>query len=104
LNINGEIITITPEDVEIVSTEIKGWVVESEGGVTVAIDTELTNELINEGIAREFVNRIQNMRKDAGFDVTDRIRIFFDGSKKLVDAVNSFKNYISNETLAENLK
>jgi isoleucyl-tRNA synthetase len=103
LNINGEIITITPEDVEIVSTEIKGWVVESEGGVTVAIDTELTNELINEGIAREFVNRIQNMRKDAGFDVTDRIRIFFDGSKKLVDAVNSFKNYISNETLAENL-
>ncbi|RPI70656.1 MAG: isoleucine--tRNA ligase, partial [Ignavibacteriales bacterium] len=101
LDIEGEKIKVTPEDVEIISTEIKGWVVESEGGVTVAIDTELNEQLLEEGIAREFVNRIQNMRKDAGFDVTDRIMIFFYGSEKLVNAVNSFKNYISNETLAE---
>ncbi|HEX9739197.1 MAG TPA: class I tRNA ligase family protein, partial [Ignavibacteriaceae bacterium] len=103
LNIDGEKLAVTPDDVEIISTEIKGWVVESAGGVTVAIDTELTSELIEEGIAREFVNRIQNMRKDAGFDVTDRIKIFFNGSEKLVNAVISFKNYVSTETLAENV-
>jgi isoleucyl-tRNA synthetase len=103
LNIDGETIIVTSEDVEIISSEIKGWVVESEGGVTVAIDTELTTELIEEGLAREFVNRIQNMRKDAGFDVTDRIKIFFDGSEKLVDAVISFNKYVSNETLAESI-
>jgi isoleucyl-tRNA synthetase len=103
LNIDGEKLAVTPEDVEIVSSEIKGWVVENEEGVTVAIDTELSDELIAEGLAREFVNRIQNMRKDAGFEVTDRIKIVFNGSKKLVDAIGSFSNYVSNETLAENL-
>lgn len=103
LNVDGEKISIVPEDVEIISSEIKGWVVESEEGVTVAIDTELSDELIAEGLAREFVNRIQNMRKDAGFDVTDRIKIVFNGSKKLIDAVNSFSKYVSNETLAEDL-
>lgn len=101
IEIEGERLSVTPGDVEIINTEIKGWVVESEGGVTVAVDTELNDELLEEGIAREFVNRIQNMRKDAGFDVTDRIKIFFNGSEKLVNAVNSFKSYISNETLAE---
>jgi isoleucyl-tRNA synthetase len=103
LNVDGEELSVTPEDVEVVSSEIKGWVVESEEGVTVAIDTELSDELISEGLAREFVNRIQNMRKDAGFDVTDRIKIVFNGSKKLIDAINSFSNYVSNETLAEKL-
>jgi isoleucyl-tRNA synthetase len=68
---------VSSEDVEIVSSEIKDTVVESQNGVTVAVDTELTKELIDEGLAREFVNRIQNMRKDAGFEVTDRIKIFF---------------------------
>ncbi|MEJ2615352.1 MAG: isoleucine--tRNA ligase [Ignavibacteriaceae bacterium] len=103
ININEEEIKISKEDVEIISSEITGWVVESEEDVTVAIDTELTKELIAEGLAREFVNRIQNMRKDAGFEVTDRIKIKFTGSKELIDAVNSFRGYISNETLAENL-
>ena len=103
LNIENEKILVSSEDVEIVSSEIKDTVVESENGVTVAVDTELTKELIDEGLAREFVNRIQNMRKDAGFEVTDRIKIFFNGSEKLVGAVNSFKNYVSTETLAESL-
>ncbi len=103
VNINGEEINISKDDVEIVSSEITGWVVESEEDVTVAIDTELTNELIAEGLAREFVNRVQNMRKDAGFDVTDRIKVKFTGSKELINAVNSFHDYISNETLAEKL-
>jgi len=103
LNIENGKILVSSKDVEIVSSEIKDTVVESENGVTVAVDTELTQELIDEGLAREFVNRIQNMRKDAGFEVTDRIKIFFNGSEKLVDAVNSFKNYVSTETLAESL-
>jgi isoleucyl-tRNA synthetase len=103
LNINKEEIEILPEDVEIISSEIKGWVVENQVGVTVALDTELNEQLINEGLAREFVNRVQNMRKDAGFEVTDRIQISFSGDEKLVKAINSFKNYISNETLAEKI-
>ncbi len=101
IEIQNEKIEIVKDDVEIISSEISGWVVETEEGVTVAIDTELNDELVAEGIAREFVNRIQNMRKDSGFEVTDRINIKFNGSDKLVDAVSSFENYISNETLAD---
>ncbi|HSD63972.1 MAG TPA: isoleucine--tRNA ligase [Ignavibacteriaceae bacterium] len=99
----GETVSVSRQDVEIVSTEIKGWLVESEEGITVAIDTELDNKLIAEGLAREFVNRIQNMRKDSGFDVMDKIKIEFNGSNKLTDAVKTFKDYVSNETLAEEL-
>ena len=103
IQVSGEQITITQADVEIVNSEIKGWVVESEEGVTVAIDSELNDELIAEGLAREFVNRVQNMRKDSGFEVTDKIEVKFNGSEKIIEAINSFKNYISNETLAENI-
>jgi len=101
--VDDEDIEICREDVEIISSEITGWLVETEEGVTVALDTELSEELIAEGLAREFVNRIQNMRKDSGFDVTDRIKIKFYGSEKLVKAVKLFNGYISNETLAEEL-
>ncbi|MGQ9799037.1 MAG: isoleucine--tRNA ligase [Ignavibacterium sp.] len=100
---DGENLTITFDDVEIMSHQIEGWVVESEEGVTVAIDTELNQNLIEEGLAREFVNRVQNMRKDAGFDVTDKINISFTGSPEIVKAVENFSEYISNETLAEKL-
>jgi len=103
IQVSGEQITITQADVEIVNSEIKGWVVESEEGVTVAIDSELNDQLIAEGLAREFVNRVQNMRKDSGFEVTDKIEVKFNGSEKIIEAINSFKNYISNETLAENI-
>ncbi len=103
IRIDGEELTISAADVEILSSEIEGWLVESEDGVTVAMDTELTEELINEGLAREFINRIQNMRKDAGFEVVDRIKVKFIGSEKLITAINSFHNYIASETLAENI-
>ncbi|MCL6494118.1 MAG: isoleucine--tRNA ligase [Ignavibacterium sp.] len=103
VEVDGENLTITRDDVEIMSHQIEGWVVESEEGVTVAIDTELNQSLIEEGLAREFVNRVQNMRKDAGFDVTDKINISFSGSPELVKAINNFSDYISNETLAEKL-
>jgi isoleucyl-tRNA synthetase len=103
LNVEGEDLTVTKDDVEIISSEITGWVVEAEAGITVAIDTELNENLLEEGLAREFVNRIQNMRKDAGFDVTDKIIINFTGSEKFVNAINNFNQYISTETLAEKL-
>jgi len=102
--IDGEKFEITKEDVTIYSENIKGWVVESDGVITVALDTELTEELINEGFAREFINRVQNMRKEANFEVTDRIRIFFKSeSEKLKKAVFAFSDYIKNETLAVEL-
>jgi len=103
LNINGETVSLTREDVEIISSEIKGWLVESEEGVIVAVDVELNDELVAEGIARDFVNRIQNLRKDSGFDVTDRITIKFNGSEKIVESILSFNNYIATETLADSI-
>ncbi|MBZ0199034.1 MAG: isoleucine--tRNA ligase [Ignavibacteriaceae bacterium] len=96
-------VEITANDVEIIGTEITGWVVETEEGVTVAIDAELDDDLLKEGLAREFVNRVQNMRKDAGFEVTNRITIKLNGSSNLVEAVLTFNEYISNETLADKI-
>ena len=103
LNVDGGEISVTKEDVEIISSEITGWVVEKEEDIITAVDTELDDDLIAEGLAREFVNRVQNMRKDAGFEVTDRIEIKFSGNAKIVDAVKQFQSYISSETLSENL-
>lgn len=96
-------LTIGLEEVEIISSNIEGWLVETDNGVTVAIDTELSEELIAEGYAREFVNRIQNMRKDNGLDIIDRIKIFFKADKTLVDYISKFNDYISNETLADGI-
>src|SRR5262245_34557117 len=88
MEVNGTPVTIQREDVSIAAQSIEGWLVESEQGLTVALDTTLTPELVHEGMAREFVNRVQNMRKDAGLSVTDRIRIYFESSGRLADAVN----------------
>jgi isoleucyl-tRNA synthetase len=104
VDINGENLSIISEDVDILSEQISGWIVESENGVTVAVDTELTPELVSEGVAREFVNRVQNMRKDAGYQVTDKILIAFSGNSDIIVAINSFANYISIETLAEKIE
>ena len=103
LLVDGEKVKITSEDVEIISHEIEGWLVETEEGVTVAVDTELNEDLIAEGYAREFVNRVQNMRKDAGFDVIDRIKVFISGDEKLITFVNQFNDYIANEVLADQI-
>ena len=104
IQIDGESVDIEFEDVEILSEQIAGWIVESENGLTVAVDTQLTKELISEGLAREFVNRIQNMRKDAGFQVTDKISVAFSGNSDFVDAIDNFKKYIAVETLAEKIE
>ncbi|RCK75217.1 MAG: Isoleucyl-tRNA synthetase [Ignavibacteriae bacterium] len=104
ISINGNEFKINKDDVEIVHEDIKGWLVESDNEIIVALDTELTQELIDEGYAREFVNRVQNMRRDFGFDVTDRIKIFYDCSEKLHLAIGNTRKYISTETLAESIE
>jgi isoleucyl-tRNA synthetase len=101
--VNNEHLKILFDDVEILSSEIEGWAVESDKGITVALDKELTEELIFEGLAREFVNRVQNIRKDSGLDVTDRINIYYDADEKVRLAVEKFRDYISNETLANDI-
>ncbi|MCW8806045.1 MAG: isoleucine--tRNA ligase [Ignavibacteriaceae bacterium] len=104
IGVNGDSFEISKDDVEILSEQISGWIVESENGVTVAVDTEISAQLLSEGMAREFVNRVQNMRKDAGFQVTDKINIEFLGNSDFVLAISSFANYISGETLADKIK
>jgi len=99
---NG-IIKLGSEGLEITRTGLEGWSVETENGLSVALDTEMSSELIQEGLAREFVNRIQNMRKEADFDVVDRITIGFEGTQELEEAVESMKDYIKSETLAEDI-
>src|SRR5207248_893798 len=99
IGVNGSGITVTREDVTIAAQSIEGWLVESAEGLTVALDTSLTPELINEGVAREFVNRVQNMRKDAGLSVTDRIRILFESSDRIAEAVLRMSDHIQSETL-----
>ncbi len=98
--LDGDLVAVIKEDVEILHEDIRGWQVESDDELTVALDTELTEELIDEGMAREFVNRIQNMRKDAGFEVTDRIRIHYRAGGRLERAILATKEYVRNETLA----
>ena len=101
--IEGNSISIVLEDVEIIAEEIKGWMVESDGKITVALDTEITPELRIEGFAREFVSRVQNLRKDSGFEVTDRISIAFSCGDQLADALLQSAEYITNETLSVEL-
>lgn len=99
----SEPITLTSNELEVVSEDIPGWAVASDGKYTVALDLSLTEDLKQEGIARELVNRIQNLRKDKGFDVTDKIEIQLVKNEAWDEAVESFSQYIQQETLAQNL-
>ena len=103
LVISGNSIILTSDDVEISSQDIPGWLVANANGITVALDITLTEELIKEGIARELVNRIQNLRKDSGFEVTDKIKVHLLPSDGLEKAVTANENYIKSETLTETL-
>ncbi|HVP06480.1 MAG TPA: isoleucine--tRNA ligase [Candidatus Acidoferrum sp.] len=101
---DGETITLTTEEVDVHKHEREGYAVEADGGVTVALVTELTPELIDEGFAREMVNKIQNMRKSSGFEVTDRITIRVATSERLQAAVTRYNEFIRKETLADSLE
>ena len=102
--IDGTIIALDLADFEINAQDIPGWLVASEGGITVALDITLSDELKSEGIAREVVNRIQNMRKDTGFEVTDRIVVEIDTTETVEKAVKQFEAYICNEVLANTIE
>jgi isoleucyl-tRNA synthetase len=103
ITVDGGSISLTLEDVEITSKDIPGWAVASEGGITVALDLTLTEALEEEGLARELINRIQNLRKDKGFEVTDHIRITILEDGVINNAVTNNLKYICAETLAESL-
>jgi len=104
LSINGDTYDLTLEDFEITAEDIPGWQVASDGAVTVALDVTLTPELEAEGMARDIVNRIQNIRKDSDFEVTDRINLQIEQHEAVVPAVEQFGDYIKSETLANTLE
>jgi len=100
----GESFTITPEDVEISTEDIPGWLVGGEGKYTVALDISISEALLQEGLAREIVNKIQNLRKTTGLEITDRINIIVKNHPAITEAVENNKTYICAETLGDSLK
>ncbi|MCA0382331.1 MAG: isoleucine--tRNA ligase [Bacteroidetes bacterium] len=103
LDINGQAISILVNEVDISADDIPGWSVASKGSLTVALDITLTDELKQEGDARELVNRIQNIRKESNFELTDRIDVQYAGPENIVDSFDKFKSYICAEILADSL-
>ncbi|MFW6289885.1 MAG: DUF5915 domain-containing protein, partial [Mariniphaga sp.] len=104
VELGSQNIALTREDVEIVTEDIPGWIVATEGQMTIALDIEVTEELRQEGLAREFINKIQNLRKDSGFEVTDRIAVKIEKHSEINDAVYHHKSYICAQTLAVDLQ
>jgi isoleucyl-tRNA synthetase len=103
LTIDGEPLELNLSDVEIVAEDIPGWSVATKGSLTVALDIRMTPELQREGEAREFVNRIQNIRKDSGYELTDRVNVVVAENNALRASINEYKNYICAEILADNI-
>ena len=103
LTLENQPVTIEAQDVEIISEDIPGWLVSNEGNLTVALEVELTDELRNEGMARELINRIQNIRKDSGLEITDHINVVISPDATIEVAVNQFADYIKTQVLADTL-
>ena len=104
LEVGGEQVTVTPADFEITSEDMPGWLVASEGKLTVALDITHADERRREGVARELINRIQNIRKDSGFEVTDKIRVEIEAKELVAGAIEHFADYIASQTLAVEVK
>ncbi len=103
INVDGQQLTVEAADVEIISEDIPGWLVGNDGNLTVALDITQTDELRNEGMARELVNRIQNLRKSSGLEITDRINVTIQPNEAAKKAVEGFGEYISRQVLADSL-
>ena len=103
LEVEGQSVVIEAADVEIISEDIPGWTIAQEGRITVALDIEITPELKNEGMARLIIKRIQAIRKDSGFEITDRIKVTLEHNEMLENAVNVFGEHISSQVLANEL-
>jgi isoleucyl-tRNA synthetase len=104
LELNGTSYELNADDLEIKSEDIPGWQVASDAGLTVALDIQLNEQLLAEGMARELVNRIQNMRKDKDFNVTDRINIQIEQHEAVQDAIKFFGSYIKQEVLGDSIE
>ena len=103
-NLSAEPCALSLEEVEILSEDIPGWLVANDGNLTVALDITITEDLRQEGIAREFINRIQNLRKDSGFEVTDKIAVFIQRHEAIEKAIAMHQQHIGNQTLAESVE
>ena len=104
LEISENSIILSSQEVEITSQDIPGWLVASDNGITVALDITISDELKKEGIARELVNRIQNIRKDSGFEVTDKIKVEIQTVAEIAEAIQANLEYIQTETLTKELQ
>jgi isoleucyl-tRNA synthetase len=96
-------VSLEPSDYEVSSEDMPGRLVATEGRLTIALDITVTPELRNEGVARELVNRIQNLRKDSGFEVTDKITAYIENLPEVAEAVQGFRDYIASQTLAREI-
>ncbi|MFO7933100.1 MAG: isoleucine--tRNA ligase [Bacteroidales bacterium] len=103
LRVGDREIPLILDDVDIVSEDIPGWLVANEGALTVALDIHITEELRQEGVARELINRIQNIRKESGFDVTDKIKVFIEKHELINEAIGKHRKYIGSQTLADQI-
>ncbi len=103
LTVEGQEAIVEATDVEIISEDIPGWLVANEGNLTVALEVELTDELRNEGMARELINRIQNMRKDNGLEITDRINVTVSPDERVAAAIDGYAQYIKAQVLANDI-
>ena len=102
-NVEGQDVVVDAADVEIISEDIPGWLVSNEGSLTVALEVELTDELRQEGMARELINRIQNLRKETGLEITDRINVTVAPNEQTDAAIANYKDYIKGQVLAEDV-
>lgn len=103
LNVDGQDVTVLVDDVEIINEDIPGWLVANDGNLTVALEVELNDELRNEGMARELINRIQNLRKECGLEITDRVNVTISPSENINAAINAFADYIKGQVLADDI-
>ena len=103
-DVNGQTLTVDKADVEIISEDMPGWLVSNEGNLTVALEVELTDDLKKEGVARELINRIQNIRKDSGLEITDRITIIVSSCKESDEAIAQFGDLIKSQVLANDIQ
>jgi isoleucyl-tRNA synthetase len=101
ISVEGQDLTVEAADVEIISEDIPGWLVSNEGSLTVALEVELTDELRQEGMAREIINRVQNIRKESGLEITDRINITLAPNAEVEKSVEAFGDYIETQVLAD---
>ena len=102
--VDGQEVAVEAADVEIISEDIPGWLVSNEGNLTVALEVELTDELRNEGMARELINRIQNIRKETGLEITDRISVQITPDAQVEAALSGYADYIKTQVLADSVE